>query len=90
MTLTQSLKDCIEYDDARESVRGEHMMTAIGGLALAVCALRTHDKLHSTLHAMAAGALLMRAASGRDGLRKLAGAGQATDKEATANTSATP
>lgn len=68
------LKQCIEYDDARESAPGEHFMTAATGIALIFSALGSRYKAAAVLKGVAAGALLWRAASGRDGVRKWVGA----------------
>ena len=67
------LKQCIEYDDARESAPGEHVMTAATGLALIFSALGTRYQAVAILKAAAGGALLWRAFSGRDGVRKWVG-----------------
>lgn len=69
------LKQCIEYDEARDSAPGEHLMTAATGIALIFSALGTRYKAVAVLKGVAAGMLLWRAASGRDGLRKWVGAG---------------
>ncbi|MDB5894160.1 MAG: hypothetical protein JWQ88_1691 [Rhodoferax sp.] len=74
MDLKQSIRQGIAYDDSRRSVPGEHMLTVLAGSALALHALRNTGHLRGTLQALAAGALLMRAASGTDGLRRWSGA----------------
>ncbi|CAN7757508.1 hypothetical protein LJR039_006984 [Pseudorhodoferax sp. LjRoot39] len=75
--LKQQVRDIIDYDDARESAPQEHAATLLGAGAFALCALRAQSRLGAVLHAMLAGALLFRAASGRDGLRRWAGAAPA-------------
>jgi len=70
--LRESVRDVIAYDDARESAPFEHACTLITGLGLIACALLTPSRGRAVIHAMAGGALLVRAASGRDGLRKWA------------------
>lgn len=70
----ECLKQCIEYDDARASAPGEHLMTAATGIALVFSALGTRYKAVAVLKGVAAGALLWRAAAGRDGVRKWVGA----------------
>jgi hypothetical protein len=72
--LRQRVRELIEYDDARESAPGEHTATLAGAGAFTLCALRASSWLGAVAFAMVAGALLMRAASGRDGLRGWAGA----------------
>lgn len=73
-SLKQQVRDIIDYDDARDSAPQEHAATLLGAGAFALCALRAQSRLGAVLHAMLAGALLFRAASGRDGLRRWAGA----------------
>lgn len=73
---TSDLRDCVRdviaYDDARESAPFEHTFTLLTGLALVACAALTPSRSRAVMHAVAGGALLARAASGRDGLRKWA------------------
>lgn len=73
-TLQQQLREIIDYDDARDSAPHEHAATLLAAGAFALCAVRAPTRLATVLHAMVAGALLLRAASGRDGLRRWAGA----------------
>lgn len=73
-TLQQQVRELIDYDDARDSAPQEHAATLLGAGGFALCALRAQTRLGAVLHAMVAGALLFRAASGRDGLRRWAGA----------------
>lgn len=75
--LKQQVRELIDYDDARDSAPQEHAATLLGAGAFALCALRAQSRLGAVLHAMLAGALLFRAASGRDGLRRWAGAAPA-------------
>jgi hypothetical protein len=70
----QHVRELIEYDDARESAPGEHTATMAAAGAFTLCALRASSRLGAVAFSMVAGALLMRAASGRDGLRGWAGA----------------
>ena len=72
--LRQRVRELIEYDDARESAPGEHTGTLGAAGAFTLCALRANSRLGAVAFALVAGALLMRAASGRDGLRGWAGA----------------
>jgi uncharacterized membrane protein len=74
MDLKQTIRQGIAYDDARSSIPGEHLLTVLAGSALALHALRNTGHLGGTVQAMLAGALLLRAATGSDGLRKWSGA----------------
>ncbi len=69
-----TLRRAINLDDERASLPYEHGATVAAGLALAVCALLLARRPLPVVQAIAAGALLYRAASGRDGVRKWAGA----------------
>nr|WP_145544697.1 hypothetical protein [Variovorax boronicumulans] len=82
--LKQQVRELIDYDDARNSAPQEHAATLLGAGAFALCALRAQSRLGAVLHAMLAGALLFRAASGRDGLRRWAGAAPARPETAQA------
>lgn len=68
MSLTDRLNKWQACDDARDSAPGEHLMVAAAGGALIVSALFAPSAFRATLRAMLGGALLVRAASGRDGL----------------------
>lgn len=74
--MEKSAKDCVHeliaYDDARPSAPYEHCATALAGVGLILCALRTHGRGRAVLHATLAGMLLARSAAGTDGLRKWA------------------
>lgn len=72
LTARDRVRQLIEYDDARESAPYEHAFAFAAGLGLALCALRTERRSTAVCHAMLAGALMFRAAAGRDGLRKWA------------------
>lgn len=63
----------IAEDDARASLPYEHAATLAAGVLLAACALRVPHRSWAVAQAALAGALLFRAASGRDGLRRWAG-----------------
>ena len=73
MNLTQCLRELRAYDTRRESLPGEHAMAAAAGGALLVAALFAPSPLRATLRALLGGALLVRAATGRDGLAALQG-----------------
>lgn len=68
--LRDTVRDVIAYDDARESAPMEHEFTLLAGLGMLACAFMTTSRLRAVLHAAVGGAMLVRAASGRDGLRK--------------------
>jgi len=70
--LRETVRDVLAYDDARESAPFEHEATFLAGVGLLACAFLTASRTRAVLHAMAGGALLVRAASGRDGLRRWA------------------
>jgi hypothetical protein len=59
------------FDANRPSLPGEHWLTAAAGAGLLVAATRSNCPVTAALQALAGGALLFRAASGRDGLRSL-------------------
>lgn len=88
-SLRQQLREAIAYDDARESAPHEHLATLLGAGAFMLCALRAPGRMGAVLHAMVAGALLVRAASGRDGLRSWADANPARPDRTKARSSAT-
>lgn len=68
--LRETVRNVIAYDDARESAPYEHEFTLLAGLGLLTCAFLTPSRTRAVVHAMVGGALLMRATSGRDGMRK--------------------
>lgn len=80
MSLTDCLNKWQACDQARESVPGEHLMVAAAGGALIVSALFAPSVFRSSLRAMLGGALLVRAASGRDGLACLMAKKKEADK----------
>ncbi|MBK1689537.1 hypothetical protein CKO37_18755 [Rubrivivax gelatinosus] len=59
-----------DFDERRPSLPGEHLATLGAGLALLRQAPRTSSTLSRVLVFAAGAALLWRAASGRDGLRR--------------------
>lgn len=67
-SLWQSVK---EFDNQRESLPGEHWVTLAAGLVLFMASRRSRSLLFRTLGPVVGGALVMRAASGRDGIEKL-------------------
>lgn len=68
MNISRTLQDLKRRDDARPSFPGEHWLTAGAGLLLMRRAGRSRSLLGRMAGRMIAGALLARAASGRDGL----------------------
>ncbi|MGZ9029809.1 MAG: hypothetical protein ACXW2G_00465 [Burkholderiaceae bacterium] len=68
MTLLKQIKD---FDRRRPGLPGEHFFTALTGSWLLRSAARRRTLLGKALAALAGGALLYRAASGRDGLARL-------------------
>jgi hypothetical protein len=72
-TLSESLRllarDAIEYDDARSGFFLEHHVALAAGAGLAVSALMAPSRSSAALRGIAAGFLLVRGLSGRDGAR---------------------
>jgi len=68
--LRDALKELLAYDDARASAPFEHGLVALAGCGLLACALTAPSRGQAVGRALVAGALLLRAASGQDGLRK--------------------
>jgi uncharacterized membrane protein len=60
------------YDQRRPSFPGEHLIVAAIGSSLLRSAMRRRSGVGRLLALVAGGALLARAASGRDGLARLA------------------
>ena len=70
--LSEQLQAFKAFDDQRPSIPGEHWLTLGAGLALLMASARRPSLLGRAAALTAGGALLFRAASGRDGLAKLA------------------
>lgn len=70
-SLAQSVRDLKTWDDTRDSFPAEHWLVAGAGLAVLVASMRCRSPLQRAAGAALGGALLLRAASGRDGLVKL-------------------
>jgi len=70
----REIRNFIEHDDERESAPHEHTLTFLGAIGLAVCALNAPTRGKAVCHGMLAGVLLLRAVSGRDGIRRWVGA----------------
>jgi hypothetical protein len=79
--LRQQVREIIDYDDERVSAPQEHLVTVLAAVGFAMCALRAPTRTAVVLHSMVSGALLYRAASGRDGLRRWVGARPARPAE---------
>ena len=69
--LIQSVRDLKTYDDTRDSFPGEHWLMAAAGLAVLYAASRSGTPLRRAATAAVGGAMLYRAASGRDGVVRL-------------------
>ena len=89
-TLREQVREVIDYDDARPSAPHEHGVTLLAALGFALCAVRVPGRTAAVCHAMLSGALLYRAASGRDGVRQWAGARPARPQEAPTQGSQAP
>lgn len=72
MDVFKPLRDLKIYDETRDSMPGEHWLVFGAGIALLIAAGRTESTTHRALAAAAGSALIWRAASGRDGVKKLA------------------
>ena len=81
-SVKQRVREFIDYDDARTSCPNEHGLTLLAGLGLLVCAMRARSRSTAVTHAVIGGALLFRAASGRDGISKWADAEPARGRTA--------
>ncbi|ABM32988.1 hypothetical protein QRO11_11630 [Paracidovorax citrulli] len=68
--LRHSVRHLIDYDDSRASAPHEHTAAAIAGAGLLFWALVSRSRTRAVLHAAIGGALLLRSAGGRDGLRR--------------------
>lgn len=73
-TLRGWVREAIECDDRRHSMPHEHTAALAGGIGLILSALIVPGRTAAVLQAAAGGALLLRAAAGRDGIRKWSGA----------------
>ena len=71
MPFKDAYEEWKQFDENRPSLPGEHWLTAAAGAGLLVAATRTNCRVTAGLQALVGGALLLRAATGRDGLRSL-------------------
>ena len=69
--LPPSLQQLKDWDDRRPSFPGEHWLVLAAGIAVLLAARRSPSPVMRALGPVAGGALLARAASGRDGLAKM-------------------
>lgn len=69
--LAQPLRQLKEWDERRPSFPGEHWLVLAAGFGVLLAARRSPSPLVRALGSAAGSALLVRAASGRDGLTKL-------------------
>ena len=67
----QKLRELKAMDEARDSFPGEHWLVLAAGIAVLLAARRSPSPMVRALGSAAGSALLMRAASGRDGLTKV-------------------
>jgi hypothetical protein len=70
-SLHRALQNYQAWDDSRDSFPGEHGLVLIAGLTLLLAASRSASPVKRTAQAALGGALLCRAASGRDGVARL-------------------
>lgn len=68
MNLRQKINDARQWDAARTGFPGEHWLVLGAGLLALRTASRSRGFVGRTLGRMVGGALIARAASGRDGL----------------------
>lgn len=69
--LTHTLRDIKAWDDSRDSFTGEHLLTLATGIAVLLLARRSRSGISRSIGTTLGSALVLRAASGRDGLAKL-------------------
>jgi uncharacterized membrane protein len=69
--LPEPLQQLKDWDDRRPSFPGEHWLVLAAGVAVLLAARRSPSPLVRALGSAAGSALLVRAASGRDGLAKV-------------------
>ena len=70
-SMTRPVRKLRIYDDTRDSFPGEHWVVLGIGVALLVASSRSPSPLKRAIGSALSSALLMRAASGRDGIAKL-------------------
>jgi len=70
-TLSETFSETKAWDDRRESIPGEHWLVLAAGLALLVASNRSSSLVMRAVGSAVGSALVLRAASGRDGIAKL-------------------
>jgi hypothetical protein len=70
-TVTRPLQQLQAYDQRRPGFPGEHWLVLAAGVAVLLAARRSPSPVVRALGSAAGSALLVRAASGRDGLAKV-------------------
>lgn len=78
-SVRNALNEVIAYDDERPSAPFEHCVVALAAFGLLATALTAPSRGQAVGRAVLAGALLLRSASGQDGLRKWAQAPRPAD-----------
>ena len=71
LSLQRALQSYQAWDDSRDSFPGEHWLALAAGLALLRAASRSSPPVKRIAQAALGGALIYRAASGRDGVARL-------------------
>jgi uncharacterized membrane protein len=71
LSLQRALPSYLAWDDSRDSFPGEHWLVLAAGLALLRASSRGSSPLQRMAQAALGGALIYRAASGRDGVARL-------------------
>jgi uncharacterized membrane protein len=71
VSLQRALQSYQAWDHSRDSFPGEHWLVLAAGLALLLAARRSSSPVKQIAQAALGGALLFRAASGRDGVVRL-------------------
>lgn len=69
--LQRALNSYQAWDDSRDSFPGEHWLVLAAGVALLLAASRSSSPAKRIIGAALGGALIYRAASGRDGVARL-------------------
>lgn len=71
ISLQRALQSYQAWDDSRDSFPGEHWLVLAAGVALLLAASRSSSPAKRLAQAALGGALIYRAASGRDGVARL-------------------
>ena len=71
LSLKRALQNIRAWDDSRDSFPGEHWLVLTAGVALLLAASQSSSPVKRIAGAALGGALLYRAASGRDGVARL-------------------